>query len=302
MVRKILSAIINAYDGLFNWWESLPVQRWKANLLVAAFLVSLCVIEAARQNLLPGFLQNIPTNHFYAVNIAFNLLLTLEVLSLIFILPGSVANAMGKQFEILSLILLRQSFKEFVHFTEPIEWTQVATFVPVMLSDALGAVLVFGLLRLFYTLQKHRPITLDAAELANFVTTKKLIALFLLIIFAAIAAYDAWRWLTGGATYQFFEVFYTVLIFSDILLVLISLRYNSTYSVVFRNSGFAVATVLIRLALTAPPFYNVGLGVAAAILSLGLAYIYNNFSLYPPPSEVKNLIIKADGETSSDKK
>jgi len=55
------------------------------------------VIEAARQNLLPGFL-NLPTNHFYAVNIAFNLLLTLEVLSLIFILPGSVANAMGKQF------------------------------------------------------------------------------------------------------------------------------------------------------------------------------------------------------------
>jgi len=208
---------------------------------------------------------------------------------------------MGKQFEILSLILLRQSFKEFVHFTEPIEWTQVAEFVPVMLSDALGAGLVFGLLRLFYALQKHRPITLDAAEAAKFVTTKKFLALFLLTTFAAIAVHDGWRWLRGVETYPFFEVFYTVLIFSDILLVLISLRYNSTYSVVFRNSGFAVATVLIRLALTAPPFYNVGLGVAAAILSLGLAYIYNNFDLYPPPSAVKNPILKADGENSSDK-
>ncbi|HXG82626.1 MAG TPA: hypothetical protein VNI84_01240 [Pyrinomonadaceae bacterium] len=150
----------------------------KANLLVVVFLVSLVVIEVARQNLLPGFLQYIPTNHFYAVNIAFNLLLTLEVLSLIFILPGSVANAMGKQFEILSLILLRQSFKEFVHFTEPIEWTQITDFVPVMLSDALGAVLVFGLLQLFHTLQKRRPITLYAAEAAKFVTTKKSLRCF----------------------------------------------------------------------------------------------------------------------------
>ncbi|HXG82627.1 MAG TPA: hypothetical protein VNI84_01245 [Pyrinomonadaceae bacterium] len=122
-----------------------------------------------------------------------------------------------------------------------------------------------------------------------------------MITFAAIAVHDAWRWLSGVETYPFFEVFYTVLIFSDILLVLISLRYNSTYNVVFRNSGFAVATVLIRLALTAPPFYNVGLGVAAAILSLGLAYIYNNFDLHPPPSAVKNSVLKADGRNSFDK-
>ncbi len=119
--------------------------------------------------------------------------------------------------------------------------------------------------------------------------------------FTAISIHDAWRWLSGIETFQFFEVFYTVLIFSDILLVLISLRYNSTYSVVFRNSGFAVATVLIRLALTAPPFYNVGLGVGAAILSLGLAYIYNNFALHPPPSEDENSILKVDGETTSDR-
>ncbi len=171
LVEKTLSAITKAYDYLFVWWESLSVQRWKANLLVVAFLVSLVVIEAARQNLLPSFL-NIFQPIISTRLMLLNLLLTLEVLSLIFILPGSVANEMGKQFEILSLILIRQSFNEFIHFTEPIEWTEVAVFVPVMLSDALGAVIIFGLLRLFYTLQKHRPITLNAAELANFVKSK----------------------------------------------------------------------------------------------------------------------------------
>ena len=38
---------------------------------------------------------------------------------------------------------------------------------------------------------------------------------------------------------------------SIVLIVLISLRYSSTYNVVFRNSGYALATVFIRLALIA---------------------------------------------------
>lgn len=43
----------------------------------------------------------------------------------------------------------------------------------------------------------------------------------------------------------------------------------------FRNSGFAVATVVIRLALTAPPFINVDLGLDAAFFAIGVTWIYN---------------------------
>ena len=42
----------------------------------------------------------------------------------------SVANAAGSQFMILSLILLRQSFKEITGFDEPLLWEQVAVSVP----------------------------------------------------------------------------------------------------------------------------------------------------------------------------
>ena len=45
----------------------------------------------------------------------------------------------------------------------------------------------------------------------------------------------------------FFEQFYTVLIFADILVVLLALRHSFAYDLVLRNSGFAAATVLIRL-------------------------------------------------------
>lgn len=273
------------FDVLFEWWEGSWSQRWQATLLVVVFLSSLLAIEFSRQGFLPASL-NIPTNHFYAVKIAFDLLLTLEIFGLIFNLASSVANSMGKQFEIFSLILLRKSFTEFVRFEEPIAWTHVQDSVQFIISDALGAVVIFGLLSVFYNLQKHRKITNDIQKQASFIVAKKLAALLLLAIFIAVGINDAGRWLSGGETYNFFNVFYTVLVFGDILLVLISLRYNSTYSIVFRNAGFAVATVLIRLALTAPSFANVLLGVTAIVMSIGLTYIYNRFSLFPPHSDI----------------
>lgn len=232
---------------------------------------------------------HLPDNHFYAVKLAFDLLLILEILGLTFNLADSVANSMGKQFEIFSLILLRQSFKEFVHFDEPVEWSHVQNSVSHILSDALGALFIFGLVSVFYALQKHRKITDNAEELASFIAAKKLLALILLFVFIAIGIYDLNLFFIKHNAFNFFDVFYTILIFSDILLVLISLRYNSTYSIVFRNSGFAVATVILRLALTAPPFFNVGLGIAALLMSIGLTFVYNNFALFPPHSEITHI-------------
>jgi hypothetical protein len=48
---------------------------------------------------------------------------------------------------------------------------------------------------------------------------------------------------------------------------------------VFRNSAFTLATVFIRLALTAPPYINIALGMAASLFVFGLVYFYNKF--YP---------------------
>lgn len=279
----------SVYDFLFARWEGNFSQRWQANLLVLIFIASMIAIELSRQGILPENLH-LPTNHFYAVKLVFEFLLMLEVLGLVFNLAGSVSNSMGKQFEIFSLILLRQSFKEFVNFAEPIEWIHVGDSVKFILSDALGGLLIFGLVGVYYYLQKHRRITENAEELASFVTAKKLLALTLLLTFIFVGLNDIWLWAAHQGTYNFFDVFYTILVFSDILLVLISLRYNSTYSIVFRNSGFAVATVILRLALTAPPFVNVGLGVVAIGMSIGLTFVYNNFRLYPPHSEVTHSI------------
>ncbi len=269
---------------LFDWleerWESPRGQRLIADLLVLSFLGGILVIEANRWRVLPPSLaQNLPTNHFYAVDFTLKLLLITELAGLIFGLAHSVANSVGKQFEILSLILLRETFKGFKTFDEPITWNQVEPALFPMLTDAAGALLIFVAIGFYYRVQRHQPITGDAQARASFIAAKKLIALGLLVAFALIGAHALEQFIRFGRETAFFEACYTVLIFADVLLVLLSLRYASTYAVVFRNSGFAIATVLIRLALIAPPPINALLGVGAALFALGLTIAYNSLAV-----------------------
>lgn len=265
------------FDALARRWESAHHQRAAGTLIILVYVLSLAAIECQRQAWLPAWTAAaVPVNHFYAVDVAFTMLLLMEVVGLIFGLAESVARSLGIQFEIFSLILLRQTFKEFTQFEEPIRWEQVGESALYMGSDVVGAVGIFAVLVLYYRLQRHQPIT-TPDERGSFVAAKKSIALLLIAVLLAIGLDDLWHWFTDGAVFPFFEVFYTVLIFSDVLIVLISLRYSSTYRVVFRNSGFAVATVILRLALTAPPMVNAVLGLSAVLVACALTWAYNAF-------------------------
>jgi len=286
MSGRILARSTVVFDRLEAWWETLATQRRVATLLTLVFLVGVLVIEANRRGWLPlPLAELVPDKHFDAIIWAFTLLLLAEVVSLIFALAKSVAIAAGKQLEIMSLILVRQSFKELSKFPEPIMWSDtVRDQVLYILSDAFGALAIFAILVVFNRQQRHQPISRDEAERSSFVASKKLIALVLLASLFAIA-FHVLLGLSQGPTPAgglfnafsngFFEIFYTSLIFADVLIVLISMRYSIAYPVVFRYFGFAVATVLIRLALTAPRFVDAGLGITAAVFAVALTWVYN---------------------------
>jgi hypothetical protein len=262
-------------DHLEHLWEDVIMKRAAGSILVVAYLAVILLIEINRQGLLPDSLgASLPANHFYAVEVAFTLLLFTEVVSLIFGLTRSFSRSIGIQLEILSLILLRDTFKKFTDFSEPLEWEQIVNYVGPMIADALGALTIFLILGLYYRMQKSRPITEDEVEQAEFIAYKKLIALGLVFVFALIGIVDLYRLLAGLETYPFFESFYTVLIFTDVLMVLLSLRYSNSFAVTFRNFGFAVVTVFIRLALIAPTLESVALGVGTAFFALAMSYAY----------------------------
>ncbi len=277
------------FDPLNQFYEHEKVHRKISVLLVVFFVISLLVIELKRQQLLPAALaQMVPGNHFYAIGGAFTVILVLEVISLIFVLPCSFSRSVGKQFEILSLILMRNAFKELSHFQEPVTFAGNEQGVLHILSDGFGAVVIFGLLGVYYMLQKKCTLQKKCEEkgehvedLYSFVAAKKAIALMLLAAFLVMGARALYAAVLGISHGDFFHDFYTLLIITDILLVLVAQCFHPTFYSVFRNSGFALSTMIIRFALVAPVYYNVLLGLAA----IGLAILMHLISMYLFPEE-----------------
>ena len=266
------------FDPLNQFYEHENVHRKISVLLVIFFIFSLVVIELKRRQLLPGVLaQVVPANHFYAIGGAFTVILVLEVISLIFVLPCSFSRSVGKQFEILSLILMRNAFKELSHFQEPVTFAGNEQGVLHILSDGFGAVLIFGLLGVYYLLQGRGGDKGDNIEdLYSFVAAKKGIALLLLAAFLFMGIQALYGSVLGNRSGDFFHDFYTLLIITDILLVLVAQCFHPTFFAVFRNSGFALSTMIIRFALVAPVYYNVLLGLAA----IGLAILMHLISMF----------------------
>ncbi len=279
VLSSFLRVSSRAFDAFESWWEGSQARRLVATVLVGGFLVSLGVIELNRLGWLPASAaESVSTNHFKAIDVAFTLFLVVELVGLVVGLATSVADTAGKQFEVFSLILLRRSFKELVKFEEePIQWGFEAgrEAVQYLVVDATAALFIFLTLGLFYKLQQHQSITQTESEEHSFVAQKKLVANVLLLILFGLGGYAVILLTTGGESIPFFNAFYTILIFSDILVVLISLRYSVTYHVVFRNSGFAAATVMIRLSLSGPRYLGALLGVGAALFNLGVAAAYS---------------------------
>ena len=263
------------FDALHRFWEHEHVHKKLSVMLVCLFIGNLVMIELNRQQMLPPSLTTIiPHNHFYAIGTAFTVILILEVLSLIFVLPCSFSRSMGKQFELLSLILLRDAFKEVSHFPEPISFTGNEEAILKILSDGFGALVVFGLLGVYYLVQKRAEEAGGHKEdLYRFVSAKKSISLFLLFCFVAMGIQSLYQLLAGQEQAAFFHNFYTLLIITDILIVLISQCFLPSFFTVFRNSGYALSTMIIRLALVAPAYYNVLMGVAAISFAIMLTLV-----------------------------
>lgn len=296
VLRRLLAPPARAFDRADAWWDRPGTQRAGGVLLVFAFLGALLAAELSRRGVLPRA-AGVPRTHFVAVDVAFTLLLALELVGLVLAIGRSVAASVGKQLELLALILLRKAFLEVAHLSEPVAWADAAPRVPSALADMAGALLVFVLAELFARVQRHRAIA-EGDDQTAFVAAKKVVALGLLAAFA-VGATAALLAAAQGEPAAFFEVCFTVLIFSDVLLVLLSLAASADHRVVFRNSGFAAATVMMRLALTAPRYVNVLLAAGAAAYALLVSMVYERAwpsgGLVPGPTPGPDLAVARRG-------
>ena len=277
MVSKILHQSEFIFDKFQQIWENPKFNKFISKVLVLVFVISIIISYLDRNRIISlGKLDDFFSNPFFAIEIAFTLLLILELLSLIFILPKSVAQSVNKQFEVLSLIFIRYGFKEISHIKD-YKWDTMTDSLSNLFAYAIGSLILFVIIGFISRLQKHTKLTESEDDQVEFIQTKKLLALFLFIAFIGVGVYDTKYLIESSEYLHSFHIFYTILIFSDIIIVLIALRYTLNYFKIFRYSAFVLSTLLIRISLTAPPFYNAVIGVSSALFILLLTFFYNYF-------------------------
>jgi hypothetical protein len=281
MVRRKAEQVFDRVESL---WTSDITRKGIAQILLLLFVVALIGVEVRRRGWLGDLGLGLPETHFVAVKWVVDLLLLFEIVDLVFSLSASVAGSLGKQLQIFALILIRKSFDELRSFPEPINlselpvaWTFHPEILPLwnMAADAVGAFAVFLALVVYERMQHHRRIMKTEAEEARFIQAKKLVALVLVCAVVYLVGREVVEVVTRGANFEPYAPIFTVFIFSDIAIVLISLRYTDEFRVVFRNFGFAVATVFMRLGITASPGERAAMAVAVGAYAVGLAWAYN---------------------------
>ena len=124
--------------------------------------------------------------------------------------------------------------------------------------------------------------------LQRFVERKKLLALALTVLFVSLAAVQAVSFAVEvfhetvrgslaplAPPSAFYTDVFTVMIFTDVLILILSLLVSDSYELVFRNAAFVISTILIRFSLTAGQPYGVALGVVGMMFGIATVLIYN---------------------------
>jgi uncharacterized membrane protein (DUF373 family) len=196
----------------------------------------------------------------------FSILLVYEVYQLIRTIPDSFSSSVGKQYEIATLLVVRDILKRLSEVESSEGWE---------ISSDLGFLLVecAAFLALFYTSLTYFRISDKSTksadmsgDIAVFVEAKRLVANFMLVVFLLSAAYSFFTWISsvqdgGGSVSRviFFLDFFTFLILADILILLVSYWFYTDFGNLARNTGFVLSTVIIRVAISSE-------GVSAMVL------------------------------------
>lgn len=279
MLTKIFELSLRIHRSFKEAWESSLGRRVQGNILILVFLGSLILVEASSRGFVPfRFMGFMPINHLSAINITFTILLLFEGVGLALGFVTSVSESVSKQFGIFSLILIRDAFKQMSHLDEPMTWAKVSETIPNMAVLSFAALLIFVLMGFYTRLHIKAPVMRDEESRRNFVRTKEVISIFILLSFFMICVNDLWDFFATGENETIFHSFFTLLAFTDVLMVLVSLKYGNTYALAFRDSAFAVATVMVRMALVAPPVYSSIIGAGSSIFVILVLLSYNRFA------------------------
>ena len=282
------------YDLLISEKVKFKIEKIILIIGMISFVVHLALIYLKRYGLLNLFeTSNFFDNPIAAIYTPFSFILIYEVYLLIFYLPRSITTYITKQYEIITLIVIRRIFKDLSNLELSSNWFEIKNDIA-FTYDIITALLLFFLIYLFSYLKDNLDIQnlenpLKSSQIQQFIDIKKIMASALIPIFIVIGLFTFGGWITSSVPSNisaalkdvnslFFDEFFAVLIIVDVLLLLVSFFYTDQFHKVIRNSGFIISTILIRMSFTVEGFINNILIIASIVFGLGILWIHNKFA------------------------
>ena len=299
MIHHITASLAKYFDRFDTEQQRGKLEHWVVFLAAGGFVLHLVLIVMART--VPflnfGLLADLDRNFLHAVYTPFSFILFYEVLLLVLALPRSHTRSIGKQYEIVSLIVIRGVFKDIGEFEDPMNWMNQIDEATMVLMDMVAAAMMFLLIACFRRVNMTVFNMVSHDELAKFVAIKKSIAVLLCVVLLILAAFNLVQWTAGVAGWEgrwgtsvkdldffFFPVFFEFMIFTDVFLLIVSIPFFERYEYVIRNAGFVISTVLLRFSLTTPKPYDLGVAIVAMLYGLCVLGVFSMFTHIDAPS------------------
>jgi len=231
-------------------------------------------------------------NPISAIYTPFSFILIYEVYLLIYYLPKSFTTYITKQYEIITLIVIRKLFKDLSNLELTSNWFEIKKDLQ-FTYDMMALIILFYLI---YQFQKQGMIKSvqrkgNLPKLKRFIHRKKIIAIILVPLFFIIAILTLFDWVSVVSTNSFrghifkavnnlfFDEFFTVLILVDVVLLLISFFYTDKFHKIIRNTGFIISTILIRISFGVTGLINTALILSAVLFGLIILIIQNKYEI-----------------------
>jgi hypothetical protein len=283
-MNNLLQKSGNYFDKYFNAKNVRKVELLILRAAVFAFLFHLLIIFLGNNFL---YFKNLQHSYLKAIYTPFSFILFYEVFLLVIIIPKSISEFVGKQFEVITLITLRGFFhdiadldlKNFININNP-------EFIS-LLYDLLASLIMLSLTILYYKIYQNNRKSEVVNELNNFINIKKLVSLSMIIILLVLSVSSLYLWGTEmlealklnkdypNPNTVFYADFFSIMIFVDVLLLIISFIYHFSFFTIFRNASFIITTILIRMSLTTEKPMNYIIILIGFLFSIVSFYLYS---------------------------
>ena len=250
---------------------------------IAGFLIHLALVFLNLKydvNYFVG-LDSLLSNPISALYTPFSFILVYEAFLLIYYFPRSFTTSIAKEYEIISLVLIRKIFEDIPQLDISSGIYNQQSLL--LLYDLIAIIIIFYLIFLFRKTIASIPKRKTNENLVRFISYKKILSIVLVPILLFLCLSNLFDWtysifinneIVKNINAVFFIDFFTILILVDVFILLLSFQYTDRYHQIIRNTGFIISTILLRLSFSVSGLPSVILLVIGVLFGLIILKIY----------------------------